>query len=222
MALNAKKVQSNNTGGNKAEPLEAGTYPARVVQVIDYGVQEQQPFQGKPKPPAHELSITYELSDEFMKDEDGNDIPDKPRWVSETFTLNPMSADLAKSTKRYMAIDPQDTCDGDFTKLVEYPCLVGIVQKPSKDGSKIYNNVHSVSAVRPKDAARQPQLVNPVKVFVLDEPDLEVFQSLPEFVQEKIKKNLHFKGSALEALLKGGKAPAKQEEPAEEEDNGKW
>lgn len=79
MGLNAKKA----AGGSDRvaqEVLEPGVYPARLVQLIDLGVQPQRPFQGKDKPPAQEIMITYEFTDEFLKDEDGNEIEDKPRW----------------------------------------------------------------------------------------------------------------------------------------------
>jgi len=202
MSLNAKTVKtSSGNSGTAQKPIDAGTYPVRVAQVLDLGIQEQMPYQGKAKPPAHELMISYEFSDEFCKDEKGVDQLDKPRWLSESFVLNNLKADKAKSTQRYYAVDPTEACDGDFTRLVGMPCLITVTQKPR--GDKVYNNVHSASAVRPKDAERMPPLVNPSKVFLLDGPDMEVFLSLPEWVQEKIKNNLNFQGSALQKLLKG-------------------
>ncbi|MOA43842.1 hypothetical protein D3C78_1660410 [compost metagenome] len=76
--------------------------------------------------------------------------------------------------------------------------------------------------MRPKDAAKAPELVNPVKVFVLDEPDMEVFLSLPQWLQDKIKGNLEFNGSPLQKALQGHKGSDKPKgKPApqvEEED----
>lgn len=209
MSLNAKTLPkgNNNSKFKPADPLEAGSYPGRVVRIIDFGVQEQQPFKNQPKPPAHELDFTYELSDEFMKDEEGNDIEDKPRWVSESFTFNSLDKDLATSTKRYRALDPTDAADGDFTKLIGAAGMISIIQRPHKE--KIYNNVTGVAAVRAKDEARMPPLVNPPVVFMLDEPDLEIFNSFPEFIQTKIKKNLNYQGSALQKLLGGSTSSSK-------------
>jgi hypothetical protein len=60
------------------------------------------------------------------------------------------------------------------------------------------------------------ELKNETVVFSLDEPDLEVFNALPEFLQEKIKGNINYQGSALATLLGGGTVAAPQvEEPAE-------
>lgn len=204
MALNAKKVKTASTGPKQAA-IEAGTYPARVVQVLDLGIQEQRAFKGEAKPPAHEIMMTYELLDEFCKDEKGEDMEDKPRWISETFPFRSLQAELAKSTKRYKALDPNDDHDGDFTALVGIPCMVTISEDEGKgpNAGKVYNNVTAVTTMRPKEAAKAKELVNPPKVFVLDEPDLEVFGSLPDWLQEKIKGNLGFEGSELQKALGG-------------------
>jgi hypothetical protein len=226
MSLNARNIKQQAKGPQQ-EAMDAGTYPARVVQIIDCGIQEQRPFKGEAKPPAHEIMITYEFLDEFCKDEEGNDQEDKPRWLSESFPLYSLEADLAKSTKRYYALDPEEVFGGDFTLLASAPAMVTINQYESKGVMR--NGVSSVAAMRPKEAAKAPELVNPSKVFVIDNPDLEVFKSLPDWLQDKIKKGLEFAGSPLdEALRDGGKPVAKpaakpnpnRQAPAAEEDEG--
>lgn len=208
MALNAKK-QGNQNNNRVAQPnIEPGNYPGRLVQLIDLGLQPQRPFKGKDKPPAQEIMLTYELVDEFMKDEDGNSIEDKPRWISETLPFFGLFADKAKSTQRYHAFDPNEDFDGDFTRAVGMPINVTVVNNAV--GEKVYDNVGGLSPMRPKDADKCPELKNPTKVFDLDDPDMDVFNSLPEWIQNKIKDNLNFKGSPLEKAL--GKAPAKKEE----------
>lgn len=228
MALNARKVKSV-AKGPRQEAMEAGTYPARVVQVIDFGVQGQRAFKGEAKPPAQTIYMTYEFLDEFCKDESGEDVDDKPRWLSEQFPLYSLEADLAKSTKRYYALDPDENFGGDFTLLAGAPCMVTINQYESKGETK--NGVSSVTAMRPKEAAKAPELVNPAKVFVIDAPDLEIFKSLPDWMQEKIKESLEHKGSALDEALSGDKpapkpkakpdrkAPVEEPEAEEEEED---
>lgn len=209
MALNARKVKSVAKGPQQ-EAMEAGTYPARVVQVIDFGVQEQRAYKGVAKPPAQMVYLTYEFLDEFCKDENGEDQEDKPRWLSEQFALLSLEADLATSTKRYKALDPDENFGGDFTLLVDAPCMVTINQYESKGVMR--NGVSSVAPMRPKEAAKAPELVNPPKVFLIDQPDLEIFKSLPEWMQEKIKEGLEFNGSALDNALNGDK-PAPKAKP---------
>lgn len=211
MALNAKKIKTNNVNRVEQEPLEAGTYPARLVQIIDFGIQPQRPIKGEEKPPAHKIQFTYELLDEFCVDEKGEIEEDRPRWLSETFAFRSLESDLATSTKRYKALDPSDAHDGDFTMLVGTPCIITVVNNAGtgKNAGKVFNNIGNVSTMRPKDAAKAPELVNESKVFVLDEPDMEIFLSFPQWIQDKIKGNLKYEGStlqeALEAHQKGPK-----------------
>lgn len=203
MALNIKAVGNQNKNRIEQDNIQPGVYPARLVQIIDLGLQSQRPYLGKEKPPAQEIMLTYELVDEFMKDENGEDVPNKPRWVSETLPFYGLAADKAKSTQRYNALDPNGDYDGDFTKAIESPCNVTIVNNAGKDG-KVYDNVAVISAMRPRDAAQCPQLVNPSKVFDCDNPDMEVFNKLPEWIQKKIKENLNYEGSALQKLAGSG------------------
>lgn len=215
MALNAKKIP--NTNGPKADPIDPGSYPGRTVQIIDLGLQTQRPYKGEEKKPAYEIMVTYELVDEFMKDEEGEDILDKPRWISETFPFFSLEADRAKSTARYYALDPNSTYEGDWTQLGDIPCMVNIVQNAGsgKNAGKVFNNVASISSMRPKEAARLAPLVNEVKIVSLDDDDVEKFLSLPDWIQEKIKEGLEFEGTVLARALKRHKG--KNEETPEEE-----
>lgn len=212
MSLNLNKLpRTNGPSKFKIEPLEAGTYPARVVQIIDLGLQAQQPYQGQEKSPRYEMQLTYELVDAFLKDEEGNDLEDKPRWVSEKFGLNPLDNDKATSTKRYNALDPTGDAGGDFTALIGAACNVTIALNvgKGKNAGKIYENVSAVTAVRARDLARFPELINTPKVFTLDNPDLDVFRSLPEWLQKAIKDNLEYEGSTLQKALQAPTSPSK-------------
>lgn len=223
MAFNAK--QAGNGGGKDRidQPvIEPGLYPARLVQLIDLGLQPQKAYQGKDKPPMQEISLTYELTDVFMKDEDGNDLEDKPRWISETLPFHNLKADKAKSTQRYLAFDPKEEWEGDFTKALGLPINVVLVH--NQVGDKVYTNVASLAAMRPKDAEKCEALKNPTTLFSLDDPDLAVFNKFPKWIQEKIQKNLNYAGSKLEGMLGGkpaakAKETAKQVEPDDGEDN---
>lgn len=230
MALNSKKIKGGE--GNRIEQpaIDPGVYPARIVSIIDLGLQTQRPFKGKDKPPANEINISYELVDTFMVDEDGKEVEDKPRWVSEIMPLYDVTkADKAKCTQRYFAADPDNNFSGDFSKLVGIPVNVSIVH--NQQGEKLYINVANIATMRAKDAEKCPALKNPTKVFDLDEPDLEVFNSLPDWIQDKVKKNLGFNGSPLAKLLgeedkapppAENKAPEKAPDKKEEDTDKPW
>lgn len=218
MGLNASKVQ-NTGGGSKAEPIDAGTYPARVAQVIDLGLQPQRPYKGQEKPPAHQMWISYELVDEFHVGEDGEPDEDKPRWISEQLVLHSLQADRAKSTQRYNALDPKCVHGGDFSMLGGVGCNVTITQRAGtgQHAGKVFNNIQTVTSVRPKDEARMPELKEEAKVLLLDSPDLDVFNSLPDWLQDKVTSNLEFAGSYLDLAISGeAKKPVDEVERVDE------
>jgi hypothetical protein len=214
MTLNAKKIPGNSLGN--VEPVEPGGYEARVVQIIDLGEQKQRPYKGQEKPPCNEIMVTYEFCNEFLKDEDGKELEDKPRWYSERIPMKPFYSEKARSTKRYKAIDPNMVHDANWAKVVGMPCIVVMVHNTKDD--KTYCNIGDVTPIREKVAKTLPELVNPPKVFDLEEPDLEVFYSLPEWVQDLIRGNLKYNGSTLHKAL-GGAAKVEEDTPVDDEDS---
>lgn len=221
MSTNLKRMKSESNY-ERPEALEAGTYPGRTVWMIGLGLQEQPDYQGQAKAPKQEAHIKYELSDEFLLDEEGEEDITKPRFVQETITLNPLNSDLAKSTQRYGVLDPDMEADGDFLSLVGKPCMINLTHTEDKKKKGIfYNNVKNVGSMRAKDAAKLPELVNEAKTFDFYDPDIVVFKSLPEWLQDICKKSLDFPGSELENLLESGAIeddePVKEQTSNEEE-----
>lgn len=199
MSLNVNKPQQKNFV--QQEVLGAGNYPGRLVQIISLGLQPQRPYQGVEKKPAFTAYLNYELADEFMKDEEGNEIEDKPRWVGEFVPLLPLSADRAKSTLRYKALDPEQVHEGDFAKLVGQGVNITVSQYESKGAQR--NGVMNLTPMRQKDLDRLPELKNPSLVFDIDNPTQETWERVPNWLQEICKSNLEFRGSALEKFLGG-------------------
>ena len=96
MGLNAANVK----GGGNYDPMEPDTYQCRLVMVVDMGIQPGGTFQGEQKPPRQKIALGYEFTDEFMKDEDGEDdlaptVPNPPcatRRSTRTTSLKATSA----------------------------------------------------------------------------------------------------------------------------------
>ena len=219
MGRNANEVQGGGSGGEggklKKVQLKPGSYAARVVQVVFLGVQEQWAFQGKAKDPIDKVRMTYELSTEFMTDEEGKILEDKPRWFSEDFPFHSLKADRAKSTKRYNSLDPSGEAGGDFSKLLGKACQVVIVLNPNKKGKKddegnliVYENVGDVTGAVNLPGYEQPALINPPFYFdpAADDVSLDDFRSIPEWIQKDIQKALDYAGSPLAAKLGQGEA----------------
>jgi hypothetical protein len=201
MSFNAKDIpfKSNRP---PIEPLDAGTYPGRVVGVVTLGEHVQE-FKGEIKAPKINLGMIYEFLDEFLKDEDGKDNVEKPRWLTEIFPFHSNTSEKAKSTQRYTALDQKLQWGWDFSKLVGLPCSITVVQDPGKgkNEGRIFNKITNISAMRPKEADKAPALVNPAFLFDFDEPSVEAWAKLPEWLQLTAKKAINFPGSKLEAML---------------------
>lgn len=216
MALNTRKIKTKGKNFVEQDVLPVDNYPARLVQVIDLGLQSGGEWKGEKKPPVNKIHVTYELVDCFMLDKDGEEVLDKPRWLSEDLNMFGPDADKAKCNQRYNAIDPECLQDYDWAAVVGNSCNVMVAQKESK--GKTYANVGLVTPyVVTKRNPEMAPLVNPTKVFNLEFPDIEVFESLPNWIQDKIKANLEFKGSPLQALLEGAPEEEEEDEPEPEE-----
>lgn len=210
MALNAGKIPAGGKQFAKQEEIEIGNYPARLVQILDMGSRPKEEWDevtstykptGKILP---HISLSYELCTEMMKDEEGNDIEGKPRWISEEHPLYALQSDKATTTKRYNVFDPKHVEGGDWVLQAGKPCTVTVTH--TKKGKAKIGGV-----TPPMKGMVIPELANPVKIFDLDNPDMEIFGSLPQWIQDKIKSNVNFVGSPLDVALNGGnaRAPAK-------------
>lgn len=206
MPINLNEMK---TTSKRPDPLPPGAYNARLCQYIELGLQHPFPGSKYDKGPNYYIWLTYELSDEFMLDDEGNEDKERPRHISEELPVHSLSADKAKSTARYNVLDPKTEFEGDFYKTIGAPCSVMLVQNKGKDG-RVWEKVAGLNAVRPKDEKKMGPLIRPTRTFFFDEPDKEVFEGLPEFLQDKIKASLEYNGSKLQELL--GEEPIVEEE----------
>lgn len=229
MALKAKRVAQSARNNLKSPVLDADNYPARLVQVIDLGLQQNYFEKEKSN---YQIMLTYELVTEFCLDEKDEPVTDKPRWLSETINLIDLPVGMSpleiytdqykgksKFVQRCKALDPKGKKDFDIADMAEEACAVTVVQR-KKGSGEMTNDVGGVTA--PMKGLQVAELVNPAKVFDLEEPDLEIFKSLPDWLQEKIKGNLEYNGSPLQealsgTILKEEKKPVKKEEPKKEQ-----
>jgi hypothetical protein len=205
MGLSAKNVK--RTGGGY-EPLDDGLYLARLIEIVDFGIQPQRAFRGKQKLPMQHVCLTYELADEYLPDENGEPNEEKPRVISEILPLHDPSAQRAKSNKRYMALDPKNQYNWEWEGLLGTPVSLTVVTRDSVNTGRTYANIDSVSLVREKQAAMIGEPVNELRYFYLQEPDLEVFHALNPWKQQKILDSIGYERTPLAKLLPVDYTPA--------------
>lgn len=215
MARNANN-QANNQSDRVEQSALDGSFPARIVQIVFMGVQAQRAFQGQVKPDVDMVRVTYELSHEFMVNSDGEVEEDRPRWFSEKIPFHNSEVDLATSTKRYKAYVPTVASPKDHNwgpELLGRPVQVQLksrVATQGKHSGKTFTDIKLVSPAATMPGYVQPELINPSLFFdpTDDTLSLDVFSSLPDWLQDELKGAKDYAGSALESALKSGGKPS--------------
>lgn len=190
MALSA---ETKSMKGAQKDTPKKGAHVGRVVGLVDLGHQPGWEFEGKQIKDAFKVRVTYELPNSKMVS-DG-----RPHWVSEDINLNWFEGDGISSTltKRVRAIDEEnESNDGkDLSKLINKTCMLTI--EPGKSG---YPKIKAVTPV--PEGFPVPELVNPTFTFDMDDPDMNVYNGLPEFIRTRIQEALNYPTSKLNKQIK--------------------
>jgi len=178
MALSSDEATTR--GGPGA--IEPGTYAARLVRVVDLGVQQ---FEwNKETKRADQINVTFELMDEYLTDDDGNPDLDKPRVISSFLKLY-KGAKKGHNVEYCQALDPTGEYKGHWGKMWEarLPCLVNI--EVNENGR---NNIASLSPPMKGQEFRECKV--DAYIFDTSAPNREVWEKLPEFLQEQISSRI--------------------------------
>ena len=185
MSLKIKKKS-----GSSVPPMEAGTYPAVCVGIIDLGEQYSETF----KKYNDKLLVIWEIPSQTIE----IDGEDKPRWLSKDF-----SASLHEKSGLYQTLvswrgkaftDTELTEDENgfmqfsVLDMLGTGCFLQVIVEEKDSGS--YNRITSVIAL--PAGMNAPATETPLIAFDIDTWDDEVFKSLPEWIQERIKKSTQY------------------------------
>lgn len=159
-------------------PLEAGTYPARCVALLDLGTQTST-YEGEAKA-AHKVLVQFEILDSEARRSDGT-----PFVVSKRFTLSKHEKSALRGFLqgwRGRDFTPEEIKRFDLAVVLGAPCLLSVVNT-TKDG-KTFANIASASKLPRGMAAPAGEL--PLQHFDLSAPDWEVFAQLGSRLQGQI------------------------------------
>lgn len=163
-------------------PLEAGSYPARCVQVIDIGDQ----YNSLSDKMQRQVVLCFEIPGERIE----IDGESKPRMMSVTYTQS--LGDKAKlrsvlESWRGKQFTPEELKAFDLRNIVNVPCMLTIVEKTSKEGRK-YAVIGGISKM-PKGFS-VPDAETQMFAFDLDEKGaLDALDTLPEWICDRIKQS---------------------------------
>lgn len=193
---------ATDSGGGNFKRVPPGAYIGRCYSLIDLGTQFTSGQYGEKM--QHKLRIGWEL---FGEDEDGNaltidvDGKEMPMTISKSYTVSlnekaVLRKDLAAWRGRDFTEDEAKAFD--VSKLLDAYCMVNVTQ--SETNGKTYSNVAGVTPIPGALKNAKPAAVHKIIKFDLDAPDMAVFETFHEKLQEAIKKSpewaqLHRKGS---------------------------
>lgn len=187
MAIIAKETGS----GKEFAPLEAGSYLGRCYSLIHIGTAEEL-YLGEPKV-QNKIQITFELPTELkvFREENGP----QPIVFSKDFTLSlHPKAGLRKFLEswRGRSFTEEELKGFDLSSLLGVGCQLSISHK-TNDAGKTFANISGISL--PMKGTTVPPQINPNFEFNYDPFDQAKFDSLPEFIKDKIRKTDEYKAA---------------------------
>jgi hypothetical protein len=182
-------VAKESTGGN-FKRVPSGAFIGRCIQLIDLGTQETV-FQGEAKA-AHKIRVVWEL---FGEDTDGSPLTvqvdgrDMPLTISKNYTVSlHEKASLRKDLAAWRGRDftPEEAKAFDVSKLLGSFCMVNVTESDGANG-KTYSNVAGLTPLPGALKNNKPAGVHQLSQFDLDNPDMALFETFHEKLQDQIR-----------------------------------
>lgn len=197
-------IVENTQSESKYKTVPPGNHLGRCYRIIDLGTQKSE-FQGDVKL-RREVEISWEL---HGTDEDGTPLTTedgRPLSISRTYTLSwSENSNLRKNLQSWRGKPwtDKEVSRFDLKNILGQWAMITVVHRPSKTG-RVYANVDNLAPVPSMiKQAGLPEGHNEPKLFKLAEPDWELYDSLPQFKQEKIALSPEYQA----ARRRGGDAP---------------
>jgi len=182
---------ASDAGGSNFKRVPAGAYIGRCYSLIDLGTQLTSGQYGEKL--QHKIRIAWEL---FGEDEQGNpltievDGKEMPMTISKSYTVSlHEKAGLRKDLAAWRGRDfTEDEAKAfDVSKLLSAYCMVNVTT--SEANGKTYTNVAGLTPLPGALKNAKPAPVHEQITFDLDKPDMKVFATFHEKLQEAIKRS---------------------------------
>ena len=165
----------------KTPPVEPGVYMAVCVGVIDLGEQYSEKFKNY----SNKVKFVWELAGETVE-VDGEQ---KPRQLSKEFTI---STSKKGNLRGFLAswngreYSDEEFGDLDLFDQLGKPCQLQVVLNETKEYANVANLMQLPKGMPAPEAKSDPVM------WDMDRWDDAVFEALPEWVQEQIKKSTQY------------------------------
>lgn len=182
---------AKDSGGGDFKRVPPGVYIGRCYSLIDLGTQLSTGQYGEKA--QHKIRIAWEL---FGEAEDGTpltvmvDGKEMPLAISKSYTVSlHEKAALRKDLAAWRGKDftDEEAKAFDVSRLVGAYCMVNATQ--NETNGKVYTNVAGLTPLPGALKNAKPAPVHANVLFDLDQPDMEVFATFHEKLQEAIKRS---------------------------------
>ena len=178
---------AKDSGESSFTPVPTGMHLARCYRIIDLGTQKTE-FQGSIKY-AQKVLIQFEVHGE---DEQGNALvtsKNEPMTIGKRLTLSlAEKATLRKDLSNWRGRDfsPEELRGFELKNLLGVWAMISVSRSMGNNG-KEYTNIATVNPVPPAMKKQGlPQGFNPLGIFSIAFPDMELFETLSEKLKETI------------------------------------
>lgn len=166
-------LTASDSGSGDFEMTPEGVYTARCYRIIDLGTQKgSEAYGGKEQ---HKVMVSWELiGREDPKMQEG-DNKGKPFSIHKRYTVSlsekaNLRADLEAWRGKKFTLD--ELKGFDISNVLGAYCTIQVVH----DETGKYANVNSIMAFK----GVKPEPVNPDLVFDIDDPDMQIFDTLSD------------------------------------------
>jgi len=188
MAINATNTSTPR------ELIPAGNYIARCYKMLHIGTNLET-IDGKTQL-MNKVRIGWELPTETKVFDEAKG--EQPLVIDQEYTLSMNEkSNLRKMLASWRGQDfsEEQAKSFDITNLIGKPCMVNIIHKHAKTGDKVYQSIGSVSPM-PKGVPC-PDQVNKNQILQYDNFDTNLFDSLPDFIKNKVLTSVEYKAMTL-------------------------
>ncbi len=182
---------ASDAGGGNYKRVPQGAFIGRCYSLIDLGTQLSSGQYGEKM--QHKIRIGWEL---FGEDDDGQPLTidvdgvQMPMTISKSYTVSlHEKSSLRKDLAAWRGKDftDEEARGFDIAKLIGAYCMVNV--STSETNGKTYSNVAGLTPLPGALRNAKPEPVHAHVKFDLDAPDMKVFNSFHEKLQDAIKRS---------------------------------
>lgn len=180
-------LTASDTGGGNFKRVPAGSHIARCFSVIDCGTHTTNGQYGETT--SRKIRLAWEI---FGEDENNEPLTVEtggiqlPMTINKTYTLSlGEKASLRKDLSAWRGRDfnEEELKGFNISNVIGVYCMLNVTI--SESNGKTYSNVAGISPLH--KSMQKPAAVHKNQIFDLDNPDMEVFSSFHEKLQDYIK-----------------------------------